>query len=265
MRVPMSAAELRAEQLDVLDAFATFCNEHDLRWMLYAGSLLGAVRHSGFIPWDDDLDVMMPREHFVQFCEEFTWPDLEVLRPGSPPHFPHAYAKVCKKGTLVVEDDDDRNAVGVNIDVFPYDRNDAGPLVWNLQKRLSMGIRAIVNASLLPARRGRSITRRAALRVLEVVLVVVPVSVWVSMRTGVARLFGDPAGRHVAFLVASVPWRVPAQWIEPSEPLAFEGRALPVPRRAEALLEEIYGDFMSLPPERARVSPHNAVAYFLDR
>ena len=57
-----------AVELDLLNEFARVCKEHDLKWFAHAGTLLGAIRHQGFIPWDDDIDVTMPRADYIQLC-----------------------------------------------------------------------------------------------------------------------------------------------------------------------------------------------------
>ena len=65
--VPAKTRRLWAVQLDLLQVFKEFCNAHQLRYYLWSGTLLGAVRHQGFIPWDDDVDVVMPRRDYETF------------------------------------------------------------------------------------------------------------------------------------------------------------------------------------------------------
>lgn len=68
-RTYLSVDEIKALELDILRHFVPYCEKHGLNYMLYAGTLLGAIRHKGFIPWDDDIDVAMPRPDYERFLE----------------------------------------------------------------------------------------------------------------------------------------------------------------------------------------------------
>ena len=70
-RRPMTLDEQKKVMLNILVEFAKFCDEHNLRYYLDAGTLIGAVRHKGFIPWDDDIDVNMPQKDYDKFIEEY--------------------------------------------------------------------------------------------------------------------------------------------------------------------------------------------------
>ena len=70
-RKPMTLDEQKKVMLNILVEFAKFCDEHNLMYYLDAGTLIGAVRHKGFIPWDDDIDVNMPQKDYDKFIEEY--------------------------------------------------------------------------------------------------------------------------------------------------------------------------------------------------
>lgn len=103
-----------------------FCREHNICCMLGGGSVLGAVRHQGFIPWDDDLDLNMPRKDYNRFAELFTKYKsgrYEVFVPDGKHHATNLFMKISLKGTLMedIYTAGNRIKVGVAIDVFPIE------------------------------------------------------------------------------------------------------------------------------------------------
>ena len=264
MSVEIPPATVRVLQLDLLERVHEFCALNEIDYALYAGTLLGAVRHGGFIPWDDDIDIMMPRPDYERFCREFpTCGDQFVVSPVTESGFPHAYAKVCRAGTLVVEDVDAGYPVGVNIDIFPVDVVSAHKWVWRLQRQAEILVRNLMYVRMLPLRRDRTAARRLTLFGLKTVVGLLPASALVTARSRVAQLCQRRSSDCLGILVAAVPWRVPSGWVVPTASIEFEGRMLRGPAQPLALLERIYGDFMVLPPDEQRVSPHQAVAYVM--
>ncbi|MFR5682857.1 MAG: phosphorylcholine transferase LicD [Clostridia bacterium] len=119
----MSLEEIKSIQLDILSQVANYCDRNGLRYFLAYGTLLGAVRHKGYIPWDDDIDIMMPRPDYMQFINSFN-NEKCALRVGShylDKNYPYVIAKVYDTSTLCKENIDVEYSIGINIDVFPID------------------------------------------------------------------------------------------------------------------------------------------------
>lgn len=114
---------LQETELEILKAFASFCDEHDLEWFIDSGTVLGALRHGGFIPWDDDIDVGMLREDYDRFLRLASQSFVEgysVHTPDNTEGFAGMFAKVYKDGTLF-ETRETRDAglkQGIFIDIF---------------------------------------------------------------------------------------------------------------------------------------------------
>ena len=96
----MPAYDIRPLQLRILrilDAVDTTCREHGLRYYLWAGTMIGAIRHKGFIPWDDDLDIAMPRpdyERLIAHAEEWLPKPFEMVCGENDPLYPLPFAKI---------------------------------------------------------------------------------------------------------------------------------------------------------------------------
>jgi len=107
-----------------LEAVDKVCREHHLRYYLWAGTMLGAVRHKGFIPWDDDMDICMPRpdyEQLVAHWREWLPQPYELISTETDPTYPYPFGKIEDSSTTVLERPDFKFLEGVYIDVFPID------------------------------------------------------------------------------------------------------------------------------------------------
>ncbi len=120
-------------QLEILDIIDEKCRKNDIHYSLYAGSLLGAVRHHGYIPWDDDLDVCMSRENYDRFIEVWNQedhPGYILQNKDNTPTFTQSFTKIRKDHTTFLQVDWERNRyhTGIFVDIFPIDRIPTGSL-----------------------------------------------------------------------------------------------------------------------------------------
>lgn len=119
--------DIRPVQLRVLDillAVDQVCRKQNLRYYIIAGTLLGAIRHKGFIPWDDDLDIGMPRkdyEKFMSHAKEWMPEYFEAINGQNDPEYPLSFAKIQDARTTLIERKHLKYTGGIYIDVFPLD------------------------------------------------------------------------------------------------------------------------------------------------
>ena len=122
-KVELSLLEIRKISLQILDEVHRFCVSNQLRYTLFHGSLLGAVRHKGFIPWDDDIDIAMPRRDYEIFIQKFFAKNCKVFSIKNESRYYLPWAKVCDCKTIKEENilNQDDLVLGVNIDLYPVD------------------------------------------------------------------------------------------------------------------------------------------------
>lgn len=117
----MSEEDIKRVSLQILTEFHHFCEENGLKYTLFYGSLLGAIRHKGFIPWDDDIDVAMPRDDYNFFVTHFSNDKFSVVDCFSNKDYYLPWAKMFDKRTLKIEQTPHKSYIGLNIDIFPID------------------------------------------------------------------------------------------------------------------------------------------------
>ena len=259
---PLEPHEVRSIQLAVLQEFGEVCDELGLRWWLCAGTLLGAARHEGFIPWDDDVDVAMPRADYERFCA-----DRRAVRAGralaslrTDPTYSFPYAKLYDASTRVVEHYRPQPVYGVGIDVFPVDTWPRRP---GARRILSFGLlllRGMLGVRIVEADTLPTPARRLLARVGRPVLSPVAPRHFSSLLTRLVVASGASGGER-GVIVWGYEEQVPAAAFADDTTLAFEGVDRPVPRGWREWLTAAYGDYLTPPPESAREGHPHLVAY----
>ncbi len=245
-------------ELEILNEVKRICDSKGLTFFIAYGSLLGAVRHKGFIPWDDDLDIAMPRQDYQKFIEiapvelssSFF---LQTSKLDSS--YPKPFAKVRKKNTAFVEEviKDINTPHEIYIDIFELDNVSS-----------SFGINALkawalenLNFYLSNKRYGRKKKLKR-----EYLLAIFPDSLIISLEDKLMRGKGPFLTNFFAYGIKKETIKVTDYF--PVRELEFEGYILPVPNNYMHILKQIYGeDCMQLPPESKRIT-HTPVRISFD-
>lgn len=261
---PMSPVEVRSCQLEVLDHFVRTCRENGLEYQLACGTLLGAVRHSGYIPWDDDIDVMMIREDYERFLKIHGTESagFRCSAPAIDAIWPLGFAKVWSRKTLVLEDSNLGLRAGVGIDVWPVDAVARGGPQRRLAFLLHHVLRSIEVLLAVRRRADHTILQQLALRCSKPILRCLGAARIAKWRDSLATHPWMGSGFSGIF-VGSRLWAVPSEHFRNSTEQIFEGRKLPVPHQWPSILGVMYGDYMKLPPTSQQVSHHRAAAFWI--
>lgn len=256
--------ELKLVEIDMLREFIRVCESLNLQYYVLGGTLLGAVRHQGFIPWDDDIDVGMPRadyEVFLAKAQELLPKNLFVQTFQTDPEYPANFAKIRNSNTTFVEDslrECDINH-GVYIDVFPLDfYPQKGKKLLSVRHTL-LKLR-ISDAFTVEEMKGKTKLVRAMSRILYPT-----VKCAVEKRESLMRSFteGEYLANHCGAWGAKE--IIPAYWYGEGTLMNFEGIQVSAPLCWHEWLTQMYGDYMQLPPVEKRVAHHYVAAFDLTK
>ena len=260
MRAITDIAELREIQLSILQHVHDFCTAHDITYFLSSGTLLGAVRHGGYIPWDDDIDIYMPRDSYERFLQEFTQQgDYMLFAPHTIRHYYYTFAKVVDTRTLMVEDETQGYEIGVYIDVFPIDYV---PDDMALRKHIFDRKRLLYKIRRCKISHTNPLYSRTAYLCYKYL----PVSRGYIDHLISKLIIGKEPTATVCNMTEAGPGIggcFPAEAIAQSVDIEFEGRTFKTMAGYKTYLERTYGDYMTLPPVEKRVR-HHFEAYRLE-
>ena len=129
--------ELQGKLIEMMTAFHDYCVNNNIDYYMLGGTALGAYRHKGFIPWDDDIDLGIPREQYEKLLRDADrLPDgLELKTYHNTPNFPYNFAKLIDKNTTLIEEYYPKNVIGVFIDIFPLDGINENSLIEKMKEK----------------------------------------------------------------------------------------------------------------------------------
>lgn len=238
--------------------FDSICARNHIKYQLYAGSALGAVRHHGIIPWDDDLDVVMLREdynRFMDIAESELDKNQYFLQREFTEHWPMFFSKLRKNNTACIEryiPKDWETHMGIYIDIFPCDNLSNNPI----KRKIQFVASKIVIAKSLNARGycTNNLLKKTFIWVCKLfpqtVLTKIVINIQESNTGWVHTFFGAARSYQKNIF--------PRAWFEESVMLSFGGSTAPVSKEYDALLTKLYGDYMTPLPESQRGSKIHA-------
>lgn len=255
---------LHSEILSIMDCIDSVCKCNGIRYYLIGGTLLGAIRHNGFIPWDDDLDIVMPRDDFNRFVtimvEEKPY-QLRLEWITTNPKYYRLFAKVCRPNTRFAEDMGNGRSsdFGIFVDVFPLDATNGYNKNVMFRKWVESKINVMISEKAYPStRKGikQAVIKLFSFRFLHKVS-------FFFMHYPVFKKYGyyTNFGSHYDAKRQTMPKAYYGDGIE----YTFEDRKFIIPSNYDAVLRSIFGNkYMEIPPKSKQITHHPLFVQFSD-
>lgn len=271
----ISLQELQKIETDILLAFHTFCNKHSLIYYLAGGSLIGAIRHKGFIPWDDDIDTIMPRPDFMRLLDivkdekigDFYEVDCQYSKSNIPSYVLRIYDS---RTELSFGFSKENHTIGCWIDVFCLDGVESSMLRRKFhfrEMRIALDLSLLCTTKFGRKRRNKLVTifQYALLPVVPIVRLIGQERIgdWVNRiasripyeNSDYVGVIGGRGGYKETMLKSKM---------NPAILVEFEGHNIYAMANYDEYLTNLYGDYMTPPPENERVSRHEINVYWKD-
>ena len=244
--------KLWEKEIQILDEIDRICKKYSIEYYLVWGTLLGAVRHKGFIPWDDDIDVGMPRKHYKKFlkvAKKELSQEYFLQTPKTDKYSLSYFSRVrlCNTALYIESDKTLLSHHGIFVDVMPMDncRITETPI-----SKFKKNVFERANNLIIAARKTGKKVGRGILRI-------IPMSIWLWVRDWALKGSGD------YYLLEGE--KLQRKDFSPAIELTFANKKYSAPKNYDNILTTLYGNYMELPPEDKRIAHSPAfISYDLE-
>lgn len=259
----LTIEELKQYQLGILRSVHDFCKKNGLKYSLWGGSLLGAVRHDGYIPWDDDIDICMTREDYNYFVSNFDSDRFGVKSCEKDKLYPYPFAKAYDKNTKKVEPIyvDKNFEIGVDIDIFPIDCIKNENIIKKKHYKKRRKYILLRNFAIIKAVKIKSL--KDLLKKILAAWFNGKANKYSQKINNLSMEMTDIQGSRILFADSNLvnPLVIDNSIFDKYELHKFENDNFNIVSGYDRLLKLCYGDYLQLPPIEKRVAHHSFKAF----
>lgn len=257
--------KLQATELEMLKQADLICKKHNLNYFLIAGTLLGAVRHKGFIPWDDDIDIALPREDyekFLKYAQEELPEEYSIQYEGTEEGYWFSYAKIRKNGTVFEEPmlKNYNGNKGIFIDLFPLDYV---PKSKSRMQKIQSQITIVTQELMVWKRFNVGVPNK---KIKEILFKILSIKQARYIQNKAMKWYNKRKNCRYYVNLGSYydveTETIPVDKYMPPAKLEFCGQEFSVPKDYDYVLKKIYGDYMKLPPVEERRNHNPSIIKF---
>jgi lipopolysaccharide cholinephosphotransferase len=262
----LSLRELRDVELNLLNVFDAFCKKNNITYFISNGTLLGTVKYKGFIPWDDDIDVILPRADYDKLLRIFD--DSERYRLFAferNDKYLYPFAKLCDMATKKVEQGVDNGVdLGIDIDIFALD-------LWNSDIKKAKREAKYINRQIFflgLSKADKAYSRTVLKRIVKSILMVYAKAMGSKHFIRNINLKSICENRKNSKYVGCKSWCIygereiiPSKAFSNTVEMEFEGKKIPAPIGYDTYLSSLYGDYKNDPPKDKQITHHSFKAY----
>lgn len=263
---------IQQESLKILDQIGALCEKLHLRYYLAYGTLIGAVRHQGFIPWDDDIDIMMPRQDYTTLIEYFKshaeeLKPLELYSIYNCPDYPYMITRISNSNYVLDVHNEKPYGLGLFLDIYPMDGMGNSEEAYTALKNKATRYSSLCFLSTrLHCEKGNTKKKWKLLVKYPAFLFarLCGKDMFIRKLEAMAARCDYDASDYVGCLVwgsDGIKGVFPKAWFDGTADVTFEGRTFKAPANYHDVLTRLYGDYMQLPPEKDRIAHHFYTAY----
>lgn len=261
----LQLSEIKEISYNILKETAHFCEKNCLTYFLACGTALGAIRHNGFIPWDDDIDIAMPREDYEKFLSIYSSARYELRCIQKDANYLYPFAKIIDTQTVLIENVEHPCKLGVYIDIFPIDGLPKSKKERSKHmKRLAWDMR-LISWKRISTKKKLDFQHKLIQKTMRVLLMSISIQRLIQRIDTNLKKYPYSSSDFVGHFVTKSIWGndvKPRVIFEHPVKHQFMDSSFYVPGDYKRYLKLEYGDYMKLPPKEKQITHHDYVAYW---